>query len=191
MASVDTPAASTPPERRPPTDAEARALASVLRQRMVRLVSTAELTNHQLAERLAVDPATSLYHLRILVQAGLVEPAPTRTGRRGAREKPYRSTNRTWWLSDPLAGAPAGVRYGPVALALREAVAAGPEAVLTFSTFFLHLTPDEVDELDTRLLEVLDAWVATDRTRAEAGSPLRRGMFLLHEPRPEGSAAAH
>ena len=168
--------------RRPATDAEASALANVLRQRIVRLTATEELTNRQLPARLGVAPATSLYHLRILLDAGLVEQLPTRAGTRGAREKPYRSTGRTWWLSDPLADAPAGIRFGPVALAVTDALAAGPEAISTFASFSLHPSDAEVDELDARLLDVLDRYVSTDTERADAGPPIRRGIVLLHRP---------
>lgn len=178
-----TPAAGIP-QRRPATEAEAKALANVLRQRIVRLTSTQELTNRQLADQLGIDPATSLYHVRILVEAGFLEQLPARRGTRGAREKPYRSTRRTWWLSDPLSGADPGIRFSPVALAVQEALDAGPGQVSTFATFALHLTDAEVDELDARLVEVIDSYVVTDRDRAEAGHPARRGLFLLHRAEP-------
>lgn len=168
------------PQRRAATEVEARALANVLRQRIVRLTSTQELTNRQLADQLGVDPATSLYHLRILVDAGFLEQLPPRRGTRGSREKPYRSTRRTWWLSDPLADADPGIRFSPVSLAMQDALDAGPDGVSTFATFALHLSDAEVDELDARLIAVIDSYVATDRERAEAGHPARRGLFLLH-----------
>lgn len=178
-----TPAAGIP-QRRAATDVEARALANVLRQRIVRLTGAQELTNRQLADQLGVDPATSLYHVRILVDAGFLEQLPARRGTRGAREKPYRSTRRTWWLSDPLAGADPGIRFSPVALAMQDALDAGPDGVSTFATFTLHLTDAEVDELDARLVEVIDSYVATDRERADSGHPSRRGLFLLHRADP-------
>ncbi|MGC4153024.1 MAG: winged helix-turn-helix domain-containing protein [Propionicimonas sp.] len=184
------PPAAGLPLRRAATDAEAKALANVLRQRIVRLTSTEELTNRQLADQLGVDPATSLYHVRILVDAGFLEPLPARRGTRGAREKPYRSTRRTWWLSDPLAGADPGIRFSPVALAMQDALTAGPDQVSTFATFALHLTDAEVDELDARLVEVIDSYVATDRDRADAGHPVRRGLFLLHRVTPSGHPVA-
>jgi DNA-binding transcriptional ArsR family regulator len=168
------------PQRRPATEVEARALANVLRQRIVRLTSTAELTNRQLAEHLGVDPSTTLYHVRILVDAGFLEQLPPRRGSRGAREKPYRSTRRTWWLSDPLADAAPGIRFSPVTLAMQEALDAGPGGMSTFATFALHLTDAELDELDARLVAVIDSYVATDRRRADAGHPARRGLFLIH-----------
>ena len=168
------------PQRRPANEVEARALANVLRQRIVRLTSAQELTNRQLADQLGIDPATALYHVRILVDAGFLEQLPPRRGSRGAREKPYRSTRRTWWLSDPLAGADPGIRFSPAALAMQDALEAGPDQVSTFATFTLHLTDAELDELDARLVEVIDSYVATDRERARAGHPARRGLFLLH-----------
>ena len=170
------------PRRRPPTDAEARALASVVRQQILRLTATEELTNRQLADRLDVDPATALYHLRILVDAGLVEQLPPRKGLRGAREKPYRSTRQSWWLESPLAGATPAQQYGPVALSLSDLAAAGRDAVSTFATFVLHLNEAELNELDARLIAVIDSYIATDTERADAGSPAHRGFFVLHRP---------
>jgi hypothetical protein len=51
------------------------------------------------ANRLNTQPGTTLYHVRLLVEAGLLEPAPIRTGASGALEKPYRSTGQSRWLS--------------------------------------------------------------------------------------------
>lgn len=166
------------PARRPPTAAEAKALAHPLRQRLVRLLSAEDLTNRQLADRLGADPATVLYHVRILAGAGLVEQLPVRHGTRGAREKPYRSTGRSWWLDDPLAGTAPDVRFGPVELAMEELRASAPGDRATFATFTLHLTPEDVTELDRRLLEVIDEYVATDAERRDR--PVHRGFFAVH-----------
>jgi DNA-binding Lrp family transcriptional regulator len=146
------------------------------------LLGERELTNRELADRLDADPATVLQLVRTLVEAGFAEQLPPRTGKRGAREKPYRSTGATWWLEDPLADAPPEIRFGPVGLALTEAVEAGPEALRGFAMLALHLSEDEAAELEGRLLEILDHYVATDHERA--GRPGRRRMraaFVLHD----------
>ncbi|MBM7810730.1 ArsR/SmtB family transcription factor [Saccharothrix algeriensis] len=85
--------------RRPPTEAEAAALASAVRLRIIRLTHDRALTNKEIAQRLGKDPATTLHHVRKLVAAGFLEPQPARTGNRGAREIPYRSTGLSWKIA--------------------------------------------------------------------------------------------
>ena len=45
-------------------------------------------------------------------------------------------------------------------------------------SFLLHLTQAEVEELDARLLDVIDEYVASDRARLDR--PLHRGVFVVH-----------
>ncbi|WP_433270193.1 ArsR/SmtB family transcription factor [Actinosynnema sp. CS-041913] len=85
--------------RRPATEAEAAALSSAVRLRIIRLTYDRALTNQELAQRLGKDPATTLHHVRKLVATGFLEPQPARTGNRGAREIPYRSTGLSWKLA--------------------------------------------------------------------------------------------
>ena len=82
--------------RPPATDAEARALASGTRWRILRLTFEDGLTNRQIADELDMNPATTLHHVRTLVDTGFLEPSEPRRGRRGAREIPYRATGKTW-----------------------------------------------------------------------------------------------
>ena len=66
-------------DRRPATEAEAKALASPLRLRILRLCLDQALTNKQLAGRLGRDPGTVLHHVRTLVATGfLAEPVVAR-----------------------------------------------------------------------------------------------------------------
>lgn len=71
---------------------ELRALAHPTRQRIIRLCLDEALTNQQLAEALDLEPATTLRHVRILLDKGFLEAGEVRSGRRGALERPYRST---------------------------------------------------------------------------------------------------
>ncbi|MFL6138644.1 MAG: ArsR/SmtB family transcription factor [Frankiaceae bacterium] len=80
------------------TPAEARALAHPLRLRILRLTLGEALTNKQLADRLGKDPATVLHHVRQLVETGFLRVDEVRRGMRGSREKPYRSTGKSWRL---------------------------------------------------------------------------------------------
>jgi DNA-binding transcriptional ArsR family regulator len=88
-----------PVQRRPATDAEAAALASAVRLRIIRLTYDRAMTNKEIAERLGKDPATTLHHVRKLVATGFLEAQPPRSGNRGAREIPYKSTGLSWRLA--------------------------------------------------------------------------------------------
>jgi len=84
--------------RRPATDAEARALASAVRLRIMRLCLDRALTNKEIAELLGANPATTLHHVRTLVATGFIAPQEERRGTRGAREVPYLATGKSWTL---------------------------------------------------------------------------------------------
>ena len=168
-------------QRRPATAREAKALGHPLRIRILRLCREQELTNKQLADRLGRDPGTVLYHVRQLAEAGLLEQAPVRSGDSGALEKPYRSTVNTWWLDGPLNQADADTRFAPVAAFQEELAEAGPASVALYERFSLHLSDEDIVELDRRILAVLDEYVSTDGQRA--GRPPISGLFLLHRPR--------
>src|SRR5581483_7482510 len=75
------------------------AMAHPLRLRILRLCLHDAMTNKALAERLGKDPATVLHHVRMLVRTGFLEVDDVRTGKRGALEKPYRATGKSWVLS--------------------------------------------------------------------------------------------
>lgn len=88
-------------DRRPATDDEARALASSLRLRILRICLGEARTNKEIAEVLERDPASVLHHVRTLVDTGFLEAQPARRGTRGAREIPYLATGKSWQVSTP------------------------------------------------------------------------------------------
>jgi hypothetical protein len=137
-----------------------------------------ELTNKQLADRLSRDPGTVLYHVRQLVDAGLLEQAPVRTGDSGALEKPYRSTDRSWWLDNPLADAEPDASLAPIEAFQEELREAGPGSVQTTTRFTLHLSPEDVEALDRRILTILDEYIETDGERLD--QPAHGGIIVLH-----------
>ena len=71
-----------------------KALGHPLRLRVLETLGadsdTEELTNRELAQRLAVDPGHLHFHVRMLLNAGLIELVE----RTGGREKPYRAVAR-------------------------------------------------------------------------------------------------
>src|SRR6201991_3260222 len=92
--------------RRPATDAEAKALASSLRLRILRMCLDEPMTNAQLAERLGRPPASVLHHVRTLTATGFLEALPIQEGPRGSRPVPYRATRKSWMLEDHRSSRP-------------------------------------------------------------------------------------
>ena len=74
----------------------ARALASPLRLRILRLCLHEARTNKELADELGLNPGTLLHHIRTLVDTGFLSAETPRRGARGAREVPYLATRRSW-----------------------------------------------------------------------------------------------
>ena len=149
-------APGTAGERRPATDAEARALASAVRLRILRLCRDAALTNKELAARLGRNPATVLHHVRTLRETGFLTADPERRGPRGAREVPYRATGKSWLMDN--AGGP-GPRRDPALGAFLEEVAEVGEQRLESTRLALRLTPAEKGELERRMQDLLDEFV--------------------------------
>jgi predicted ArsR family transcriptional regulator len=93
--------------RRPATDAEAKALASSLRLRILRMCLDEPMTNAQLAERLDRPAASVLHHVRTLTATGFLEALPVQEGPRGSRPVPYRATRKSWHLEEHRSARPA------------------------------------------------------------------------------------
>jgi hypothetical protein len=119
-----------------------------------------------------------LYHVRQLVDAGLLEQAEVRTGESGALEKPYRSTGKSWWLDGALKNLDPDAKSAPIQAFQEELREAGPDSVQTYSRFALHLSPAEVEEFDRRILAILDEYIQTDHERLDR--PALGGIVLLH-----------
>lgn len=74
----------------------ARALASPLRMRILRLCLHEPRTNKELADELGINAGTLLHHVRTLVDTGFLAAQEPRRGARGAKEVPYLATRRSW-----------------------------------------------------------------------------------------------
>ncbi len=146
-------------ERRPATDEEAKALASSLRMRILRICLGEPRSNKEIAEILGRDPASILHHIRTLVRTGFLEPQPERRGTRGAREIPYLATRKSWRLSTPAMDR-------SVLDTFLEEVALVPAADLDTTRLGLRLSPAEMDEFRTRLASLVEEFAGRpdDRT---------------------------
>jgi DNA-binding CsgD family transcriptional regulator len=121
--------------RRAATPEEAKALAHPLRLRILRLCIDQALTNRQLAERLGRDPGTVLHHVRTLVATGFLVPDEVRQGEKGALEKPYHSTGKSWSLSlDEGPAVETSASQAMLEAFLAELAEAGPGAATGFSS---------------------------------------------------------
>lgn len=141
------------------TPAEMRALAHPLRLRILRLTIDDALTNKQLAERLGRDPGTILHHVRTLVRGGFLAADPTREGRRGAVERPYRSTGKSW----SVRMLPSADHAASVLDAVRQEIEeAGADAVLATLRLGVRLAEPDLAELRRRLRDLGDAFAPRD-----------------------------
>jgi DNA-binding transcriptional ArsR family regulator len=160
------------PERRPATDAEARALASGLRLQILRLTLDEALTNKEIAERVGRNPASVLHHVRTLVDTGFLRAEPVRRGVRGSREVPYRATGKSWLLDDPK-----GVSRAVLSAFLAEAEQV-PADVLETTRLGLRLTEEGIAELRGRLHDLLEEF----RVRPVAEDAEPWSVFLALHP---------
>ena len=85
--------------RRPADEAEAKALASPLRLRILRVALHEPRTNKEIAEALGRNPASVLHHVRTLVDTGFLVEQPRRRGQRGSRELPYLASGKSFYVS--------------------------------------------------------------------------------------------
>jgi DNA-binding transcriptional ArsR family regulator len=164
-------------DHRTATMREAKAKAHPLRLRILRLCWQGEMTNKQLSDELGRDPGSVRYHVRQLVEAGLLEEGPVRHGEHGALEKPYRAKTRTWWLDDPPGVGADGV-LAPLDAMREELEAAGPESVRTFVRFAVRLSEKDAAEFDRRIMAVVDEFMTTGD--ASSDQPPYGGFVLLH-----------
>lgn len=153
-------------------EADARALASVLRVRILRLCLDEALTNKEIATRLGKDPASTYHHVRMLAERGFLEVQPERRGTRGAREVPYLATGKSW-------RAPMGPSGSQVLVEafLEELGEADPESVVTTR---LGVRVDEAGyaELMRRTSELFQG--LAELPRDPDGTPYSL-FFALHE----------
>ena len=161
--------------RRRATDAEARALASAVRLRILRLCLDRALTNREIAVRLGRNPATVLHHVRTLVDTGFLAAEPERRGTRGAREVPYRATGKSWLMDVDDRPMPA---RDPMLAAFLEEVAEVGEQRLESSRLGLRLSPADLAEFRERLHGLLDEYAR----RAPDLSGERWSLYLGMHP---------
>jgi DNA-binding transcriptional ArsR family regulator len=156
--------------RRPATEAEAKALASALRMRILRVCLGEAHSNKEIAQILGKDPATILHHVRKLADTGFLAAQPARRGTRGSREIPYVATGKSWAVSTPMGDSVLLDAF------LEEVSLVPPEKVGT-ARLGLRLSPERLAEFEQRLADLLDDFESQpDDTDGQAWSL----FFALH-----------
>ncbi|GAA2019812.1 winged helix-turn-helix transcriptional regulator [Nakamurella flavida] len=151
--------------------ARARALSSPLRLRILRFCLHEGRTNREIAAEFALNPGTSLHHVRTLLDTGFLIAGEGRRGRRGAREIPYRATGRSWDTPVP--------DVGPILLrAFVDEVEGVPPADLAIARLGLKLNPASEQELHRRLDALLTEF--KDRGPDADGRPV--GVMVAIHP---------
>ncbi|MGY1604289.1 ArsR/SmtB family transcription factor [Geodermatophilus sp. SYSU D00815] len=168
------------PSRRRATPEEVSALASAVRLRILRLTLDAPMTNRELADRLGVDPATALYHVRRLVAVGLLAADPARPRPAGGVEIPYRATRRSWALELTEEEKPTAAMLDAFLSEVREA---GLERIEQAIRLRATLNHERRRELVSRLYALFDEYAATDDPD---GQPWAL-FFAMHPGEPPGA----
>jgi DNA-binding transcriptional ArsR family regulator len=171
--------------RRAADEAEAKALASPLRLRILRATLHEPRTNKEIAELLDLNPASVLHHVRALVDTGFLIEQPVRRGPRGSRERPYLASGKSFYVyTEPVADA--GGQDLLLATFLQE-VAALPSGSLDSARLGFRLSPDDLAEARRRLGALLDEIAAMPSDPdGEAWS-----LYLGLHPDPSGVPSAH
>lgn len=168
--------ADSAPER-DATPAEMRALAHPLRLRILRLTLNAPMTNKQIAARLERDPGTVLHHVRMLVGSGFLTAETVRPGKRGALERPYRASGKSWQIRM----LPSPQHSASVIDAVRdELVEGGPDAVLATLRLGVRLSAADIADLRLRIAALGEEFVLRDDP---AGEPIGI-LAVAHRRRP-------
>jgi predicted ArsR family transcriptional regulator len=159
------------------SDAEARALASAVRLRILRVCLDQAHTNKEIADRLGLNPASTLHHVRTLVATGFLVAEAERRGARGAREVPYRATRKSWSIRrrDPQ---PTGQRAMLEAFLADLEQSGAVDHEIPMARLGLRLTEAELKELAERLQDLLNEYAA--RRPSPDGAPY--SLFLAVHP---------
>lgn len=162
--------------RRSASEDEAKALASESRIRILRICLKEQLTNKEIATKLAANPATVLYHVRKLVAAGFLEPQEARPGPSGAFEIPYRATGKSWQLN--FDSRDLRLRSAMVGAFVSEVGQVPESGQVTMSRLGIRLTEDAHRRLLERVQDLLDEFEAEEAV--EGGTPY--SLFLAIHP---------
>lgn len=165
-----------------------KALGHPLRLRALeRLADSDPLTNRELARELGVDPGHLHFHVRMLLRAGLIEPAAGGLG----REKPYRAVANQLHVSQELraAGLLGGVQGAMLETVARAWLAYGPQNRFRSVKATAHITPATLQHL---LRDFFERVREAEEQAIAAGAPAEELLItVFHHPPPQQTPAEH
>lgn len=132
--------------------AEAKALASTLRLRILRICLHQSRTNKEIAGVLGLNPGTTLHHVRKLLDTGFLAAEEPRLGARRATEYPYRATKKSWRRRGPK---PPGTSSLILDTFLGEIEQLDPDTLRSIR-LGLKMNADGWAEFHSRLQDLLD-----------------------------------
>jgi hypothetical protein len=157
----------------PLAQARARALASTVRMRILRICLHEPHTNKEIAAVLGLNPGSTLHHVRTLVETGFLRAEEPRRGTRGAREVPYRATGLSWSTPVP------GISSTLINTFLEETRGLDPDEI-DVARLGLKLNGADREELLTRIRDLLIEF--KERPTDTDGEPLSI-MIAVHPDR--------
>lgn len=154
----------------PVSDArQLKAFTDPMRNRILHILADREATNQQLASLLDQPQAKVLYHVRFLVDAGLVVLVDQRV-KGGNVEKYYRAIARTFgFRPDPadaaaLSASVSGAGLEAVSQELMASLRLWPDQPLYWEGRRARLSPERLEEFNARLLALLaEFWGELDQ----------------------------
>ena len=149
------------------TPQQFKALSHPMRHRLLFALGQGEATISQLAVTLGSNKGNIAHHLKVLTDAGLVQPAGTRQVR-GGTERYYRRAHRALQFHD------AATTEVAISAIAAEIAAAEPEPFLVLRT--LRLDPRHAEQIAASLRDLAD-------TEDDADDDPRYGLLLgLYRP---------
>jgi DNA-binding transcriptional ArsR family regulator len=173
--------------RRDANEAEAKAVASPLRLRILRITLHEPHTNKEIAEVLGLNPASALHHVRTLVDTGFLIEQPVRRGPRGSRERPYIASGKSFYVS--MGDASDRIFEGRDLLlaTFLEEVEGLPADALSSARLGFRLTTADREVVEERLQALLDEIAAMPSD--PDGEPW--SLYLGLHPDVSGVPSAH
>jgi DNA-binding transcriptional ArsR family regulator len=158
-----------------------KALGHPLRLRILELLADSNArTNRELASQLGVDPGRLHFHVRMLLRAGLLEPAPGGHG----REKPYRATAGRLQASPDLraAGLLGGAQGALIESVTRGWAAYGGQGHFRSVKATAHVSPETLQRLLREFFEQVR--LAENAAVAAGDAPEELIVTVFHHPPP-------
>lgn len=171
--------------RRPADEAEAKAVASSLRLRILRITLHEPHTNKEIAEALELNPASVLHHVRTLVDTGFLIEQPRRRGPRGSRERPYLASGKSWYLD--YGEPPTAVERDLLLQTFLEEIKGLPAGALDSSRLGFRLRAEDRQRVYERLMVLLQEIAAMPSD--PEGEPW--SLYLGLHPDASGVPSAH